>query len=405
VTMKKIYGLILVIVFFIAGTVTAQKAAKPDLPPEPPGDSLTLRVERIEVGPGGIILKDKQGRILRIEHPGEINLEQIDSILRATGKTKIEVEKLKKEIEAFHDSLMVEFPWEEPRQGDVVKFGQSIHVGPGEVVEGSAVAIGGSIIVDGTVRGPAVAIGGGVTVTNTGVVEEDAVAIGGYVVKHPGGRIMGENVGLGFIPIPAFSLVRGAQLTFVLLLFILSFFAGIISYSLVPKNINKIKTKLEKSFFKSLILGVFAPLLFFVAFILLLVTVIGIPVAVLVLPLILVFALVLGYTGIAYYIGERLGQNTRLKAQSPLGTILIGTIASYFLLIIWALLDFTVLWIPYLGGLHLLLLFVLGLAILYLFTTVGFGAAILSRLGTRPKDVVVQPAAPPQATTSAPAAI
>jgi len=403
--MKKIYGLTLVILFLLAGTVSAQKAAKPALPPEPPGDSLTLRVERIELGPGGIILKDKQGRILKIEHPGEINLEQIDSILRATGKTKIEVERLKKEIEAFHDSLMVEFPWEEPQQGDVVKFGQSIHVGPGEMVQGDAVAIGGSIIIDGEVRGSAVAIGGGVTVTNSGQVQGDAVAVGGHVVKHPGGRIGGENVSLGFIPIPSFTFYQGAQLVSVLLLFIISLFAGIMSYSLVPKNVNKIRIKLEKNFIKSLILGIVGPLLFFVAFILLCVTVIGIPVAFLILPVLLFFALVLGFAGIAYQVGDKLRQNTRLATQTPLATILLGTTALYFLLILWAVIDFLETWIPYLGGLHVLILLLLAIAVLYLFSTAGFGAAILSRLGTRPKDVAVQPAPPPQTTTSAPATI
>jgi hypothetical protein len=366
---------------------------------------LTLKVQRIEVGPEGIILRDSQGKVLKIARPEEIPLRDIDSILKSTGKSKIEIEKLKKDIEAFHDSLVLEFPWHEPEQGGVVKFGQSIYIGPGEIVEGDAVAIGGSIIVDGMVRGPAVAIGGSVTITNTGAVEGDAVAIGGQVVKHPGGRVEGENVSLGFLPVPAFSVYRGAQLTFILLLFLLSLLAGIISYSLVPKNVNKIKIKLEKNFFKSLILGIFSPLLFFVAFILLIVTVIGIPVAVLVLPLIMVFALILGYSGIAYYIGERLGQNTRLKAQTPAGTILLGTIASYFFLIVWAVLDFVMLWVPYFGGLHLLLLFLLGLAVLYLFTTVGMGAAILTRLGTRPKDVAPTAAPPPQPAASAPATL
>ncbi len=403
--MKKLLALTLIPLLFLAAIILAQKTPPTPVPPKPEADSLSIKVQRIEVGPEGIILRDSQGKILKIQNPHQIQLEEIDSILKATGKSRIEIEKLKKDIEALHDSLMFELPWHEPEEGGVVKFGQSIYIGPGEIAEGDVVAIGGSIIVDGTVRGPAVAIGGSVTVTNTGSVEGDAVAVGGHVVKHPGGRVGGEKVSLGFIPVPAFSLVRGAQLTFLLMLFLLSLLAGIISYSLVPKNVNKIKMKLEKNFIKSLILGIFAPLLFFVAFILLIVTVIGIPVAVLVLPLIMVFALILGYSGISYYVGEKLGQNTRLKAQTPAGTILLGTIASYFFLIVWAVLDFAMFWVPYFGGLHLLLLFLLGLAVLYLFTTVGLGAAILTRLGTRPKDVAPTAAPPPQTATSAPATI
>jgi len=404
VKMRKILLLTLVSIFALGLVLFAQKPAPPvPSPPQIPSESLTVKVLQIEIGPEGIVMKDKQGKILKIQHPTDIDLKKIDSILKATGKTKIEIERLKADLEELQDSDISEIMLEEHEGGGIVKFGQSVHIDLNEVVEGDVVCIGGSISIDGVVRGSAVSLGGQIIVSNTGMVEGDAVAVGGHVIKHPGGNIGGENVSLGFVPFPAFAFYRGAQLAFILLLFTISVFAAVISFSLVPKNVNKIKTKLERSFFKSLIIGTLGPLLFFIAFILLIVTVIGIPVAVLVLPLILVFATILGFAGISYHVGDKLRQNTRLNTQSPLGTILLGTTAAYFLLILWAILDFVMAWIPFLGGLHLLLLFLLGLAVLYLFATVGFGAALLSRLGTRPKDIPVTPAPPPQPATSAPA--
>src|SRR4030067_42190 len=177
--MKRIYSIILTILCLSTVMALAQKAVtKPPSVPKAEAESLSLKVQRIELGPEGIIIRDSKGKILKIQNPHDIQLEEIDCILKATGKSRIEIEELRRDIESFHDSLMAEFPWEEGEEGNVDKCGQSIFIAANEIVEGDAVAIGGSITVDGVVKGSAVAIGGGVTVTNRGQVGGDGGALG-----------------------------------------------------------------------------------------------------------------------------------------------------------------------------------------------------------------------------------
>jgi len=80
---------------------------------------------------------------------------------------------------------------------DVVRFGDDIIINEGETIEGDAVAIMGSILVNGVVEGDAVAVGGGLTLGPTGRVDGDAVAIGGGVSKDPGAVVGGETVSIG----------------------------------------------------------------------------------------------------------------------------------------------------------------------------------------------------------------
>ncbi|OGC78143.1 MAG: hypothetical protein A2Z27_01445 [candidate division Zixibacteria bacterium RBG_16_50_21] len=404
--MKRIWLAAIGLVF--CGIVSSQQVPQtPQTPPVPRVDSDTakLKVQHIEIGPEGIVIRDRQGKILKIQHSADLDLREIDSILKSSGKSKIEIERLKADLEALHDSLAFEFQgWEwgpEHNEGGIVRFGSSIHVAPGEVVEGDVVCLGNTINVDGLVRGSAVAIGGRVIVSNTGSVEGDAVAVGGHVIKHPGGRIEGENVSVGFVPIPTFSFYRGAQLASVILLFLVFVFMGIIGYALAPKHVNKIKAKLEEKFLKTVFLGILWQILILPVFLLLIITVIGIPVALLLYPLFLFLAFVLGFVAIAMYLGEKIKYNTRVTASSPTATVVLGTMAIFSLVLFWAILDFGGDWVPFLGGFHMVLLLLLAFAMFYLFATAGFGAAIMTRLGTRPKDVVPNPAVPPQATTSA----
>ena len=91
--------------------------------------------------------------------------------------------------------------------GDQVHFGRSITVGEDESagslvcigcsirVEGTCqdiVAIGGSVVIDGTVKGDVVAIGGGVLLGDSTSVSGDVVTIAGRVSRHPTAVVKGE---------------------------------------------------------------------------------------------------------------------------------------------------------------------------------------------------------------------
>ena len=93
------------------------------------------------------------------------------------------------------------------RNGDQVHIGQSITVGENENVGdlvcigcsirvagtcGDVVAIGGSIVVDGKVRGSVVAIGGGVLLGDNASVSQDLVTVGGHLSRHPNAVVHGD---------------------------------------------------------------------------------------------------------------------------------------------------------------------------------------------------------------------
>jgi hypothetical protein len=92
---------------------------------------------------------------------------------------------------------------------DRVHFFQSINVGADETVgdvvcigcsirmsgtSGDTVAIFGSILVDGTVKGDAVAVGGAIRLGEDAQVMGDTVGLGGGIAKHPNAVVKGEVV-------------------------------------------------------------------------------------------------------------------------------------------------------------------------------------------------------------------
>jgi hypothetical protein len=75
--------------------------------------------------------------------------------------------------------------------GDVVCIGCSIHMAG---TSGDTVAILGSIVVEGTVKGDVVAVGGGVTLNEDASVSGDTVALGSGLHRHPNAAVKGEVV-------------------------------------------------------------------------------------------------------------------------------------------------------------------------------------------------------------------
>lgn len=98
-----------------------------------------------------------------------------------------------------------EWPEEEPghyteTRRDMVQVIGSVVVPPNVKVEGDAVAVGGSVDVQGYVTGAAVAVGGSVRVRPGATVGRDAVAVGGRVRTEEGGVVEGQVVQISFLP-------------------------------------------------------------------------------------------------------------------------------------------------------------------------------------------------------------
>jgi len=299
---------------------------------------------------------------------------------------------------------------------DIVKTGRNIVVEEYEEVCGDVVVIGGDVTVKGTVCENVIAVGGDVFVASTGVIEGDAVSIGGDVEKETGAIIKGERVGISFFPkkffrpiprvgFPPTTIIGlpplfGGLALFVRIIKIMLFlFLGIIVISIVPKNVTKVKDKIRQDFLKSALVGFAGEILILPIFVLLIVTIIGIPVALLVEPLLILVALILGYTGVSYFIGEKLREGTNLKPETPMMTLVIGILAVECVLLLARVVG---IFGHFLFGFSWILTFI-GWMIWYVAVTVGFGACILTRLGTRPKEVKLAeaetPTKPSESTT------
>jgi hypothetical protein len=374
---------------------------------------LPSKVAEIRIDEEGIFIRTQEGKELRLGKTEKEGETIIDKEGIKIGDLKIDLKQLKDlkippiEIEALEKSKRVS-----TISHDIIKVGRDIIVEESEKVDGDVVSVGGDVTVKGTVLGNVAAVGGDVFVDSTAVIEGDAVSVGGDVEKEPGAVIKGEKirVRVGFLPKklfkptpsvvfppthmfrlpPFFAGFGGLALFARIIKIMLLLFLGIVVISIVPKNVAKVKGKIREDFLKSALMGLAAEILVIPVLLLLIVTIIGIPVAILVAPLLILAALILGYTGISYFIGEKLREGTSLKPDSPVMTLVIGILAVESVLLLARVVGifghflFAFSWI----------LTLVGWTIWYVAITVGFGASILTRLGTRPKEIKLAPAPP-----------
>ncbi len=234
----------------------------------------------------------------------------------------------------------------------------------GETVR-DAVALGGPVEVYGRVKGPAVAFGGDVAVHAGGQVEGDAVAFGGEVRVQEGGVVRGDRVAMAptgrsaWLPALTDPSGQGRDLARQLVLLLTFAGAGVLLVGLFPAHVARIARDLEERPWQAGVGGAVATIAGGVSALVLTLTIVGIPLALLIAAL-LGLAWLLGFVGLCQVVGDRLpwmGMGARR-------------------------------WLAFLGGVALLAFFgalpvigQLGLAAGGLF---GAGAAVQTRLGTRP---------------------
>src|SRR5262249_26915977 len=78
--------------------------------------------------------------------------------------------------------------------GDIVRFGSDITLSSEQVVEGDVVSFGGSVEVRGKVTGNVSSMGGDLTLASTARVDGDVVCIGGTLHEEPGSSVGGQRV-------------------------------------------------------------------------------------------------------------------------------------------------------------------------------------------------------------------
>lgn len=259
---------------------------------------------------------------------------------------------------------------------------RSVTVEVGEVVHSSISAIG-EVTVKGTVEGDVISYSR-VTISSTGLIEGDVRAP--EIVKMRGGKILGERhesdlpLPPDFGDITIFERTSYTPLIVILIIFFSLMFLGLIGIGVASKPINRVKICLEQQFAKSFLIGfagwfALGPLIG-----ILVLTIIGIPLAVLVLPLGLIAGIILGILGACQLTGQLSGRYFGMKNESLIKQLLPGLI---ILFSAWILMSLFMISSSGVAEGFSTLFMVIAIIIWSVVVTTGIGAVVLTRFGTR----------------------
>jgi len=268
---------------FAAGPVLAQPATP--APPAPPeiaaeaqtrGESTEVILQKIEGGDtvsiGRVYVKSDGDRI-RIEKSGDSRLGRSIDI----------------DVDAGDEG------------NEMVRFGEDITIEEGRTISGDVVSIGGSVKVMGEVIGDVVSVGGDVRVGPSGIVEGDAVSVGGRVIEEEGSQVRGSNVSVSVVPSWVFGPrvreghVRHAVRLWTRVITAIVFIGlGWLIVTLMGRRMAAVCQYVRQRWGLSTAVGFLVVLLFLPAFVMLCITIIGIPIALL-LPFALGLAILIGF--------------------------------------------------------------------------------------------------------------
>lgn len=284
----------------------------------------------------------------------------------------------------------------ERRRGDIVRIGESIEVAEGDTVDGDIVSIGGSLTVEGYVTGDAVAVGGSIFVGAEGTIEGDAVAVGGTIEQDEGASIGGDTaeIGMNFgrflglrplVPmkgVPRLCTFFGASALARVIGVGVLLLITVLLVLFLPRPTGRLARTAQSHLPRSILFGILAEIAIVPLCIILAVSLIGIPL----IPVAIMAigaAFLFGMAGVGLLVGDIFLKRTGTTAGSAVGAVAIGVILIELLALLGAFLSPVT---PGLGG----VLRLVGMLVLYFAWTIGLGAVILTRFGTRewsPKPV------------------
>jgi len=412
---KRLATYVLAALILSGGFCFAQDTKQPTPPPKPLRKARTARPDtlsvivqnesvKVVVGENEIIVQTPSGKTTAIP------ISSKDALRISRLKALEAQKKYEKSGFVLGDSVFLEEPPEVEKSyrarissGDRVAFGRTIRVEENEEVTGDVVAIFGRAEVEGKVNGDVVAPFGSVYLGPRAEVEGNLVA--GQLEKFDGAVVHGEEVTVGFSNRGA-RVFKGRPLDFYeegpfsnppifLIVTILStgvlLLIYILTWVLVPQRVETVRNQVMEGFLKSFFIGFLGLLAILPVFILLLVTIIGIPVALIVLPLALILAAFLGDTSICLTIGERIKKTLNFSTDSKIFLIAAGLLVLEIPFLLGAL--FLIMEGAAVGMAIFLLIF--GGLLNFVLWMVGFGAVILTRFGGRAR--LAAAASPPPA--------
>jgi hypothetical protein len=316
--------------------------------------------------------------------------------------------------------------WADDGAGQAVLPGESIVIGPGDIVQGDLTVLGGSLelqeggrvngdvamlggdaIIDGEVDGSLVVLGGTAELGSNALIRKDLFTLGASVSRAAGATVQGETIEgfkgrLRLPALPNLPTIRTWRTTpgqwdeqpFVNLLssfmrFVLNLVAlvvlGVLLVVFLPKQTAVVAQAVTEAGWTSFAVGLLTFLVLLVLVPLLVIICIGIPVAVL-LVLAAVAAGLFGWIAIGVLLGHRIVAALHTSQPQPVVEIIVGVAALTLLAEI-----------PCLGWL-------MGV----IAGAVGLGAVVLTRFGTMhyapSRPVTSLPAPPPPDAPTPPVA-
>lgn len=292
------------------------------------------------------------------------------------------------------DFLPVPRPPKPPRHvidGNVVRIGHAVAVGPNEDVRGNVVVVFGDCEVAGRVDGNVVTVGGALSLLDEADVRGSVVAVGGKMDAAPGAKT-GDTVALDWLD---GGLSRGhgvggllgrRGLTFALAqgMFLVTLLASLLAVAVVPVArreavLARLQADPARVFGAGALLGLTAPAALLVLTALLVITVIGVPVAMLLaLAVSAVTVLAVAVTGIL--VGRRLFGRPAAGAasRSDALAVTLGLCVLHSVAFLASLLNLIGAPQP-----AVIAVFVLAVAVKAVALACGLGALVVTRLGTR----------------------
>jgi hypothetical protein len=201
-----------------------------------------------------------------------------------------------------------------------------------------------------------------------------------------GRHVQGPNFHPRLFPFGLFS--RVGRLFFAIMWTLLLVLLGLIVAAVARGPVENVRLRAKREAFKMGLIGLLAEVLILPVIVLFCMTIIGIPLGVVAIPLLLALAMLLGYTGVGLAVGERFANGS---GRSIYWSVAMGIFLLQALAIISAIVRLPGGPIAVFGW----VIAFIGWAVIYVAATVGLGAVITTRFGTRVPKPVEQPPVTP----------
>jgi hypothetical protein len=259
--------------------------------------------------------------------------------------------------------------------GDIAVFGGNLDILG--TIQGDAAVFGGNVTNQGKIRGDLAVIGGTVLLDSGSVIAGDILMVGGTVDRDDHAEVIGniESIEIEVLnevlpriskvfrfprQLPGYRLFP--RLAFIGMLIVLYVF-NLLIIAIFPSAIAKVSGKIKINVWAALGLGLAIQILFVPVLILLTISIVGIPLAVL-LPMAILIGTLFGFSALSFVIGERISKAFGWNVTNSIGLFSLGWI--------------TVMLIPFIVGLIGPPITALGWVIIYVAMTIAAGGVLFT---------------------------